>query len=90
MPITDHNEAEPARLGQELYEQEIRAAIDEAKDRGKMLVINVETGEYEMDTDDVAAAKRAKARFGSAALFAMRVGHPAAYRLGGRSLESNP
>jgi hypothetical protein len=51
-----------------------------------MLVINVETGEWEMDTDDVIAARKAKARFGEAALFSMRIGYPAAYRLGGRTL----
>ena len=44
--------------GQELYKQTILADIDELKNRGQMLVINVETGEYEMDADDVAAAKR--------------------------------
>jgi hypothetical protein len=55
-----------------LYEQKIRAIVDAPQNRGKMLVINVETGEYEMD-DDVAAAKRTKARFGDAALFAMRI-----------------
>ena len=40
--------------------------------------------QFEIDVDDVAAAKRARARFPQARLFAMRVGHPAAYRLGGR------
>ena len=79
-------EDETVRCGQALYEQKIRAAVDEPKNRGKMLVINVETGEYEMDADDVTAAKRAKARFGDAALFAMRIGYPAAYRIGASSL----
>ena len=87
--MSGHTEDEAVRRGQALYEQKIRAAIDEPGNRGKMLVINVETGEYEMDDDDVAAAKRAKARFGDAALFTMRIGYPAAYRLGGRSLAND-
>jgi len=87
MPTTTgYTENEVVQRGQALYEQKIRAAVDEASNKGKMLVINVETGEYEMDADDVVAAKRAKARFGKAALFSMRIGHPAAYRLGGRTL----
>ena len=87
---TSYTETEIVERGQRLYEQTIRPAVDEAKNRGKLLVINVETGEYEMDADDVAAAKRAKARFGNdAVLFTMRVGYPAAYRLGGRFLASN-
>ncbi len=81
---------ETVRRGQVLYEQEIRTTVDEVKNRGKMLVINVETGEYEMDADDVAAAKQAKARLGDASLFAMRIGHRAAYRLGGIGAISVP
>ena len=86
MPATSYTEGEIVQRGQALYEQKIRAAVDNPQNRGKMLVINVETGEYEMDADDVAAAKRAKTRFGDAALFTMRIGYPAAYRLGGRFL----
>ena len=89
MPATNYTEEEIVQRGQALYEQKIRAAIDEIENKGRMLVINVETGEYEMDADDVTAAKRAKARFGAAALFTIRIGHPAAYRLGGRFLASN-
>ena len=51
------------RRGQDIYEREIRPKV-EAGNQGKFLVINTETGEYEMDADDLAAAKRAKARFG--------------------------
>lgn len=83
---TGYTENEIVQRGQTLYEQKIRVALDEASNKGKMLVINVETGEWEMDADDVVAAKKAKARFGDAALFSMRIGHPAAYRLGGRTL----
>jgi hypothetical protein len=88
MPIANYTESEIVRRGQMLYEQYIRAAIDEVKDRGKLLVINMETGEYEMDVDDVVAAKRAKKRFGEAALFTMRIGYASAYRLGRSSLKS--
>ena len=60
------------RRGQALCLQQIRAAG--------------ETSEYEMNEDDAAAAKRVKARFGGAALFTMRMGYQAAYRLGGSFL----
>ena len=90
MQTTSYTETEIVQHGQALYDQTIRAAIDEAKNKGKLLVINTKTGEYEMDADDVVAAKRAKARFGDeAALFTMRIGHPAAYQLGGHFLASN-
>jgi hypothetical protein len=71
------------RRGQEIYDRQIRAQV-EPEHTGKLLVINVETGEFEMDADAVTAAKRAKARFPNAPLFTMRVGYPTAYRLGSR------
>jgi hypothetical protein len=75
--------AETVRRGQELYDQRLRNQV-EAGNHGKFLVINVETGEYEMDADDLAAAKRAKIRFPNARRLLMRIGHPGAYRLGRR------
>lgn len=84
MPALQDTGDEVVRRGQEIYERDIRPKV-EAGNQGKFLVINIETGEYEMDADDLAAAKRAKARFGNAALFTMRIGHPAAYRLGFRA-----
>jgi hypothetical protein len=89
MPTVKDKGDEIARRGQEIYEREIRTKV-EADNKGKLLVINIETGEYEMDADDIVAAKRAKARFGEAELFTMRVGYPAAYRLGGRFLVRRP
>jgi hypothetical protein len=80
---------EIARRGEAVYERLIRPRLG-APDRGKFLVINVDTGEYELDTDDLAASKRAKARFPNAPLFTMRVGRPAAYRLGGRFAVNEP
>jgi hypothetical protein len=44
---------EIVRRGQALYDQRIRAQV-EAGNQGKFLVINVETGDYEMDADDLA------------------------------------
>ena len=85
----NYSPAEVVRLGEEIYEREIRAQV-EAAHRGKFLVINVETGEYEMDESDLAVSKRAKARFPDAPLFTMRIGFPAAYRFGGRFLVKQP
>lgn len=72
-----------AERGQKLYEERLRTQL-EAENRGKFLIINVETGEYEMDASDLAASRRARDRFPNAPLFTMRIGFPAAYRLGAR------
>ena len=80
MPISQDRGEANARRGLEIYERAIRAQIA-PEHKGKLLVINLETGEYEMDADDTAALDRAKARFGDAETFTLRVGYLTAYRL---------
>jgi len=41
---------EIARRGQALYEERLRAKVD-PRDRGKFLVLDIETGEHELDVD---------------------------------------
>lgn len=79
---------EVAQRGTEIYEQQIKAQVEDGN-RGKFLVINIETGEYEIDADDVLAAKRAKFRFPDAPLFTLRVGRATAYRIGSRKVTSS-
>ena len=68
----DLNPDEISVRGQRLYEQ-ILPRLEPAR-RGDFIVINVETGEYELDPDDETAAQRASQRFGAAPSFAARVG----------------
>jgi hypothetical protein len=72
---------ELSRRAHDLYDRLIRPAVEPAHN-GEFIVLNTQTGEYEMDPDDIAASKRAVARFPAALLYTMRVGHDAAYRLG--------
>lgn len=76
-----YSSEEIARRGQALYEEQLRAVVD-ARDRGKFLVLDIETGEYELDVDEVAAIQRAKRRKPDAVLYILRIGYPAAYRIG--------
>lgn len=76
---------EIVRRGQALYEQRIRAEVDAAHN-GKFLVVDIETGEYEIDVDELAALQRARRKNPDAALYILRVGYPAAYRIGGSFL----
>ena len=74
---------ETVQRGKELYEREIRARINEEAERGKYLIIDVDTGEYELDDDSLAATHRALAKHPGAALYGMRVGFPALGKIGG-------
>jgi hypothetical protein len=73
---------EIARRGEEIYQQVIRPKVD-ARDEGKFLVLDVESGDYEIDTDDLVASDRLLARHPNAELYGVRIGYPEAYRLGG-------
>jgi hypothetical protein len=74
---------EIVKRGKALYQREIRQKV-EAGNKGKVLVIDIETGEYEIDDDHLTASDRAIAKRPDAALFAMRIGYPALGRLGVR------
>ena len=74
---------EIGRRGQALYDQTIRAQV-EGENRGKFLILDVNTGEYEIDAEDLVASERLLARRADAVLFGVRIGFPTAYRLGGR------
>ncbi len=81
MPHPRFPTEEIVRRGQLLYEQRIRHET-EAGSKGKFLVVDIETGQYEIDASDLEAMQRARAANPDAALYVMRIGFPTAYRLG--------
>lgn len=83
MPYAKYTSQEVESHGEEIYEQQIRASV-EAENKGGVLVIDIETGQYEIDKDDLVATKRLLARQPDAILYGLRIGYPSAYRLGGR------
>ena len=84
MPHAKYTRKEVAERGEAIYEQDIRPKV-ESESKGKYLVLDIETGEYEIDQDDLAATKRLMAKYADAVLYGLRIGYPAAYRLGGFS-----
>jgi hypothetical protein len=85
MPHPRYSSAEIVQRGQVLYDQRIRAQV-EARHQGKFLVLDIETGDYEIDADDVIAVQRAKTKHPDAAFYIVRIGSPTAYRLGSQPL----
>jgi hypothetical protein len=59
--------------GKEIYENQLRNKL-EPQNEGIFLIIDIETGEYEMDDDDVAASRRASRKRPGGARFGMRIG----------------
>ncbi len=82
-----HDSKDIMRRGRSLYESKLRSQL-EPNHSGEFLVLNVDTGEYEIDADDVAASRRARIRFADAPLITLRIGHATAFRLGGHRLKN--
>lgn len=67
----------PAR-GEAIYRERIQQLVEPAK-KGSFVVIDVETGDYEVDAGDAAATRRLLDRRPNAVTYGIRVGYRAAY-----------
>ena len=65
--------------GTEIYEKKIRHLV-EPDETGKFVVIDVNSGDYEIDERDGTATGRLLKRRPGAMTWAVRVGHSSAYR----------
>jgi hypothetical protein len=82
-----YSKEEHARRGEEIYEQDLRAKL-EAHNRGKIVAIDVDTGEYEIADEVISASERLLARLPDAQIWCVRIGHVAVHRFGPRSLNA--
>ena len=82
MSYAKYSPEEVESRGEEIYERQIRRNV-EVGNKGKFVVIDIETGDYEVDEDDLQATKRALAKRSVAVLYGVRIGYPTAYALGG-------
>jgi hypothetical protein len=76
---------EVAQRGESIYQEKLRAHA-EKQHRGDFLVLDVLTGDYEIDRHDLAASDRLLAKNPGAVLYGVRIGYPAAYHIGGRMM----
>ncbi len=77
---------ETARLGDEIYERDIRPQIEETH-HGKIVAIDVDSGDYAIGNDVVAATDSLREEHPDAInVLCERVGHRTLYHFGGSSL----
>jgi len=87
-PLTINRE-EFVRRGKDYYGRFLRDKL-EPEHKGKFLALDVETGEYEMDADEMAAIDRARARMPGKIFYILRVGYRTADRIGGQYPHNRP
>jgi hypothetical protein len=74
---------EIARRGEEIYEEQLRDALETEENIGKVVVIDIETGDYDMDEEPMPASHRLRARHPDGATYAIRIGYDAVWGFGG-------
>ena len=67
---------------QELYDR-LRADVEKPENIGKLIVMDVESGDYEIDHQGIESSRRLQSRHPEATLYALRIGYTAVEALGG-------
>lgn len=78
--LTQHSAAEVAARGKEIYERDIRPQV-EADNFGKVVAIDVISGDYELGEDVLVSVPQLRARKPEAEIWLMRVGFPALHKM---------
>lgn len=72
---------EHAKRGVALYEQQVRPLV-EPGNQGKIVAVDIDSGEFEVAEDTLTAADRILARCPDAQLWFVRIGHRGVHRFG--------
>jgi hypothetical protein len=76
-----HTKEEAYHRGEEIYNRDIRPNL-QAEDQGKYVAIDIDTGGWEMDIEEVVAGNRLLARFPNAQIWMTRAGYGYIRRFG--------
>jgi hypothetical protein len=82
MPHPRFSNEEIMLRGEEIYDISLRSLM-EPQYQGQGRIIDIETGEYEVDADSLAASKHMLAKHPGAALYGIRVGCDVVESFGG-------
>jgi hypothetical protein len=83
MPHSRFSREEIERRGEQLYDQTLREKVETEENIGKIIAIDIETGDYEIGEDLLQTGRRLLARHPDAATWTKRIGYNAVYALGG-------
>ncbi|MFN6562395.1 MAG: hypothetical protein RMY28_021740 [Nostoc sp. ChiSLP01] len=77
------DDEEIARRGKEVYETQIRVQVETAENIGKIISIDIESGDYEINDDLLTTCRRLQMRHNNPILWTERIGFNAVYAVGG-------
>ena len=83
MPVKDYTIYRLGEVGKEIYREQIKHLV-EPRENGRFIVIDIESGDYEIDGEHLTASRRLWERRPDSVRFGARIGYPSAYRIGWR------
>jgi len=84
MAIPRYSKEEFAQRGDQIYQNEIRQKV-EVGNHGKIVAIDLETGDFEVDKREIVACDRLETRQPDAQIWVVRIGSRHIRRFGGRT-----
>ena len=78
---------EVARRAKQLYEGRIRQEVEIEENIGKMVLIDIETGDYQVDENGLRAADYLSDKHPNARLVGLKIGYNVAASFGGSVME---
>jgi hypothetical protein len=81
-----YSKEEFARRGDEIYESQVRQQVEEGN-HGKIVAIDIETGDFELADDTMTATRKLLERCPDSQTWVVRIGYRAVHRFGSRSLK---
>jgi hypothetical protein len=78
-----YGKEEFARRGDAIYESALHPHL-KPEDKGRFVALDIDTSEFEIDDDELAACDRLRARLPDAQIWMVRVGSRYVHRFGGR------
>ena len=88
MPSTQQTNEEISQIGEEIYRRQIRDRVM-PQDKGKFVIIDVQSGDYEVHEDDLKAEEALRHRRSQGVFYGKRIGYQAAYTLAGTMVEED-
>ena len=74
--------------GQAIYNSRLRQQVETPENIGRLIVIDVNSENYEIADEGLIAGKRLRQRYPDAAMLCLRIGYEAVYSLGGDLLRT--
>jgi hypothetical protein len=85
-----YDKEEFARRGTEMYEKVVRPQVGKPENRGRLVAIDIETGDCELDDGSGMPALRLLARSPDAQIWVVRIGYKAVRRFGSAVIPEDP